>query len=610
MKRKGFRKKAMPVVLAASLTFSGLSLPGVTVFASEQQKVKFNEELHTPAYMVGEWDTAEGISKEEAVYLFLQQEVLQPKGKSLSGNVEKQIEAGKSQFKIIDKVKDNETNTEHFRTVETYNDIPIYGSEQTIAVGEENQVSTYFGKVTPNLARTVVSTEAELTEDDALDVVKNDIEKEIGEVKNYDGIDSELVLYPEDGDHTLVYYVKASTSKPAPGYFHYFVDATTGEVINDYDAVHEIAPTLEDSREDSFSEDDADDELPEIPEVPQIPDPEDPDLSEPVTSRGIDIFGNMLSFESILDKETNENFLYDGTRGDGVHTFQANRMPETAFILLSALLGLTGFEVTSNSDFFYDPAAVSAHVKAGKVYDYYEEVFDRDSLDDEGTKLISTVHVGSQWNNAAWNGKQMMYGDGDGELMISTSGSLDVIGHEMTHGVITNTADLIYEDESGALNESLADIMGAFIEDKTGDDLWLLGEDIYMPHNPDVGLRDMKDPASVPMALTETGFYPDHYDDRYLGEEDNGGVHINSSINNKAAHLITDGGTHYDVTVEGIGKDKAEKIFYRTITHYLAASSDFSEMRQAAIQAAEDLYGEGSTEVESVMAAYDAVGVQ
>src|SRR5690625_3268943 len=190
----------MPVVLAASLTFSGLSLPGVTVFASEQQKVKCNEELNTPAYMVGEWDTAEGISKEEAVYLFLQQEVLQPKGKSLSGNVEKQIEAGKSQFKIIDKVKDNETNTEHFRTVETYNDIPIYGSEQTIAVGEENQVSTYFGKVTPNLARTVVSTEAELTEDDALDVVKNDIEKEIGEVKNYDGIDSELVLYPEDGE--------------------------------------------------------------------------------------------------------------------------------------------------------------------------------------------------------------------------------------------------------------------------------------------------------------------------------------------------------------------------------------------------------------------------
>src|SRR5699024_10398120 len=112
----------------------------------------------------------------------------------------------------------------------------------------------------------------------------------------------------------------------------------------------------------------------------------------------------------------------------------------------------------------------------------------------------------------------------------------------------------------------------------------------------------------------ETGFYPDHYDDRYLGEEDNGGVHINSSINNKAAHLITDGGTHYGVTVEGIGKDKAEKIFYRTITHYVAASSDFSDRRQRAIQAAEELFptqgGETSREVEAVKAAYDAVGVQ
>src|SRR5699024_4086416 len=176
----------------------------------------------------------------------------------------------------------------------------------------------------------------------------------------------------------------------------------------------------------------------------------------------------------------------------------------------------TGFEVTSKSDFFYDPAAVSAHVNAGKVYDYYEDVFDRNSLDDEGMRLISTVHVGVKWNNAGWNGKQMIYGDGDGTRMISTSGSLDVIGHEMTHGVITHTADLIYEGESGALNESLADIMGAFIEDKEGNDLWMLGEDIYMPSEPGIGLRDMKDPASMPTSLTETGFYPDHYDDRYL----------------------------------------------------------------------------------------------
>lgn len=591
------------MILTASLAFSGLSLSGTTVFADEQ-KIRYNEELNTPAYMVGTWNTADGISKEEAALLFLQNEVLHGKQKTMSSNVKMQVQEAKSQFKIIDQLNDSETDIAHFRTVEVYQGVPVYGSEQTVAVGKDNQVTTYFGKVTPDLAEANISTDPALTEAAAVDVVKNNIEADIGEVKSYDGIESELILYPENGNHTLAYFVKASTSKPVPGYFHYFIDATTGDVIKDFDAFHEMTPAVEDSREDSFPKADSEEDSPEVPEL------EEPNSSEPAASRGIDIFGNMLTLNTVLDLETNEHHLFDETRADGIHTFQANRMPEMAFIILSGLLGFTGFEVTTASNFFYDPAAVSAHVNAGKVYDYYEKVFERDSLDDEGMKLISTVHVGAQWNNAGWNGKQMIYGDGDGSLMISTSGGLDVIGHEMTHGVITHTADLIYEDESGALNESLADIMGAFIENKTGEDLWLLGEDIYMPHDPGVGLRDMKDPASIPMYLTETGFYPDHYDDRYLGEEDNGGVHINSSINNKAAHLITEGGTHYGVTVEGIGKSKAEKLFYRTLTHYLTASSSFSDMRQAAIQAAEDLFGEASAEVDTVNAAYDAVGVQ
>src|SRR5699024_6640421 len=316
-------------------------------------QVKYDKDLNTPAHMVGTWETAEGISKEEAVYLFLQNEVLQSNESSISSSVEKQIEEAKSQFKIVDKIKDNKTDTEHFRTVETYNGIPVYGSEQTVTVGEDNQVSTYFGKVTPNLTRSVVSTKPDLTEDDALEVVKGDIEKEIGKVKNYDGIDSELVLYPEDGNHTLAYFIKASTSKPSPGSFHYFVDAETGDIIKDYDAVHELAPTIEDSRDDSFPNADSDDEDQDNPV------PEEPNSSEPVISRGIDIFGNLLTFNSVLDTETNERYLFDETRADGVHTFTAFRQPEMGFILLSALFGYTGAEVTTESNFFYDPAAVS-----------------------------------------------------------------------------------------------------------------------------------------------------------------------------------------------------------------------------------------------------------
>lgn len=590
--KKGMKRKAIPVVLSASLVFSGIGLSGTTVLAEEQTDNA----------------TTEGISKEDAAFLFLQTERADDTSTFSGKSVEQQIESAESNFQIIDKIEDSETDKVHFRTVEMLDGVPVYGSEQTVAVDEDRQISNYFGDVTPELDQSTVSTDPDLTEDESLGIVKSDIESNIGEVEEYDGIDSKLILYPEDEDYTLAYYVKASTSHPVPGYFHYMVDAGNGQIIHDFDALHKPSAEMDESREDSFPADDEED--PELPEIPEMPDPEDPDKFEPADASGIDVFGNMHDFHSSREIETGKHYLYDGAKADGIHTFTGNRMPELAFLLLSGLIGFTGFEVESDSDFFYDPAAVSAHINAEKVYDYYNDVFDRNSLDDEGMKLISAVHVGAKWNNAGWNGKQMLYGDGDGNLMISTSGSLDVIGHEMTHGVIEHTADLVYEDESGALNESLADIMGAFIEDKEGDDLWLLGEDIYMPSDPDVGLRDMKDPASMPMELTETGFYPDHYDDRYLGDEDNGGVHINSSINNKAAHLITDGGTHYDVTVEGIGKDKAEDIFYRTITHYLSASSDFDDMRQAAIDAAEDLYGGDSAEVETVKAAYSAVGVE
>lgn len=141
-----------------------------------------------------------------------------------------------------------------------------------------------------------------------------------------------------------------------------------------------------------------------------------------------------------------------------------------------------------------------------------------------------------------------------------------------------------------------------------------MGEDIYTPDKAGDGLRSLSDPASIYIGgYTESGYYPDHYDQRYLGTADNGGVHINSSINNKAAYLITAGGTHYGVTVNGIGKSKAEKIFYRALTLYLTSSSDFSQMRQAVTQAARDLYpdknGQPSPEVQAVSNAYDAVGV-
>lgn len=149
----------------------------------------------------------------------------------------------------------------------------------------------------------------------------------------------------------------------------------------------------------------------------------------------------------------------------------------------------------------------------------------------------------------------MMYGDGDGTTFIPLSAGLDVIGHELTHAVTEHTANLVYKNESGALNESLSDIMGVMVEKKS----WDLGADIYTPGKPGDALRSLKDPASIPNPLKPGEGYPDHYNKRYTGTADNGGVHINSSINNKAAYLVSEGGEHYGVKVTGVGREATEK---------------------------------------------------
>src|SRR5699024_8411718 len=212
---------------------------------------------------------AEGISKEGVAYLFLQKERSDDKATFSNKNVEQQLESAKSNFKVIEKMEDDETDKTHFRTVEMYDGVPVYGSEQTVAVDADNHVSNYFGDVTAELNRSTLSTDPSLNEDEALGIVKNDIEGNIGEVEYYDKIDSKLILYPENDDYTLAYYVKASTTHPVPGYFHYFVDASNGDIINDLDALHKPSADFDESRADSFPAADEDD--PEIPGVPEMP---------------------------------------------------------------------------------------------------------------------------------------------------------------------------------------------------------------------------------------------------------------------------------------------------------------------------------------------------
>ncbi|EEL37742.1 hypothetical protein IEC_04214 [Bacillus toyonensis] len=548
------KKQVISSALALTVIAGGFGTFGATTTKAEEQKIQYHQEFKTPAYIGEEWKAPEGLDKKETVFQYLESKKDMFK---LAGNIE-------THFNVIGEEKDAESGTTHVKLVEKHNNIPVYGSDQTVTLDKENNVKAFFGQVIPNLEDKNIPTFASISAEQAETIAKADIEKEVGKVKNYDGVKKDLFVYEKDGNYYLAYLVKASISKPAPGYWHYFVDATNGNVIEKYNAVDNI------------------------------------------TGFGYGVLGARQSFEIAQNEKTGAFHLFDGKRGQGVHTFDAENMDENWFNIFSQWFGYTGVEVESKNKFFDDKAAVDAHVNAGKVYDYYKKTFNRNSFDDKGAKLISSVHVGESWNNAAWNGIQMMYGDGDGKTFIPLSAGLDVIGHELTHAVTEHTANLVYKNESGALNESLSDIMGVMVEKKS----WDLGADIYTPGKPGDALRSLKDPASIPNPLKPGEGYPDHYNKRYTGTADNGGVHINSSINNKAAYLVSDGGTHYGVKVTGVGREATEKIYYRALTKYLTANSDFKMMRQAALQSAEDLYGKNSKELQAVTKAYDAVGVK
>lgn len=548
------KKQVISSALALTVIAGGFGTFGATTTKAEEQKIQYHQEFKTPAYIGEEWKAPEGLDKKETVFQYLESKKDMFK---LAGNIDKH-------FNVVGEEKDAESGTTHVKLVEKHNNIPVYGSDQTVTLDKENNVKAFFGQVIPNLDDKNIPASASISAEQAETIAKADIEKEVGQVKNYDGVKKDLFVYEKDGNYYLAYLVKVSISKPAPGYWHYFVDATNGNVIEKYNAVDHI------------------------------------------TGFGYGVLGARQSFEIAQDEKTGAFNLFDGKRGQGVHTFNADNMDENLFNLFSQWFGYTGLEVESKSKFFDDKAAVDAHVNAGKVYDYYKKTFNRNSFDDKGAKLISSVHVGENWNNAAWNGVQMMYGDGDGKTFIPLSAGLDVIGHELTHAVTEHTANLVYKNESGALNESLSDIMGVMVEKKS----WGLGADIYTPDKPGDALRSLKDPASIPNPLKPSEGYPDHYNKRYTGTADNGGVHINSSINNKAAYLVSEGGEHYDVKVTGVGREATEKIYYRALTKYLTANSDFKMMRQAALQSAEDLYGKDSKAVQAVTKAYDAVGVK
>ena len=258
-----------------------------------------------------------------------------------------------------------------------------------------------------------------------------------------------------------------------------------------------------------------------------------------------------------------------------------------------------------------DGVLQNIHNGASKVYNYYNAKFGRDSYTGSGATINSTGHHQTNYVNAFWNGSRLVYGDGDGSNSGPLGNAYDVVAHEFTHAVTSNESNLIYQNESGALNEGLSDIFAAGAEsfDDGGvvsANTWLVGEDTWTPGTAGDALRYMANP-------TQDGSSRDYYPTRYTGTQDNGGVHWNSGIANLAFKLLVTGGSHprgvTTTSVSGIGMSKAEQIFYRAQTTYLTSSSNYQAARNATVNAATDLYGSTSAEVTSVHDAWCAVGV-
>lgn len=445
-------------------------------------------------------------------------------------------------------VQTDEIGSTHYDFVQSVQGIPVDGAAFKVHTDKNGIVTAVNGDVFPEASNYFKGKlHAQLSKDAAISNAWKSInltkeetltdaeagprgEKERGLVEK-----SQQVIYKKGNEFYHAYKINLQFIQPYPANWVVYVDADNGNILDSYNAVAE--------------------------------------------GTGVGVLGDTKTINTYYSGGT--YYLYDTTKPmSGVIETRtaANR---------TRLPGSSSVDADNNFNATSQRADVDAHYYAGVVYDYYKNNFNRNSFDNNGATIRSTVHYSRNYNNAFWNGSQMVYGDGDGTTFTSLSGSLDVVGHELTHAVTERTAGLEYQYQSGALNESISDTFGVFMD--RGD--YLIGEDVYTPQKSGDALRSLSDPTLYGQ--------PDNMSGYVNTTSDNGGVHTNSGIPNKAAYL----------TIQTVGFDTAQKIYYRALTVYLSPKSNFSDARASLLAAAADLYGTSSTQYNAVASAWSQVGV-
>jgi len=507
-------------------------LSEISKHSKGQEKIEWNTKTGVPNFVVGKVSALKLADSNDAVAIL-------EENKGLFD-----MESAAEELSLTAQSHDT-LGTKMFKFQQTYKGVPIFGNQLILHADKNGDTTSINGYYDPEVKVKGVNVNPKLTVNEAMKIAKADLGLEA--VQNFDLADTKLMIFSGDKGYYLTYLVTLSTLEgDEPVYSQVFVDAHNGFIVNKIDKVEYAA----------------------------------------AVGTGKGVLGDTKSPLN-TDSYTSGYYLRDLTKymtsanGGKIETYTANNG--------QTLPGTLASDTDNN---WTDGAAVDAHYYAGVVYDYFYNKLGRNSFDGNGATMKQTVHYGSKYNNAFWNGTQMVYGDGDGTTFIAFSGSLDVVAHEITHAVTERTADLVYSYQSGALNESWSDVFGNLIENKA-DNNWLVGEDVYTPSTPGDALRSMSNPPAYGD--------PGHMDQYVNTSSDNGGVHTNSGIPNKAFYNF--------VTTPGITRDNAAKIWYRALAQYLTTNSQFIDAKNATVQAATDLFGAGSAEANAANAAWLAVGV-
>ncbi len=464
-------------------------------------------------------------------------------------------------------VEKDEIGKTHVRLVQKYKGLKVYDSEISVHFNRSDIAETFNGNY--YVITQAVDTIPQVSPEKAVATVISDISakttyralsKEEKELLDYTGPVVDTVIYEVQQpvrNYVLAYHISIYPNLLEN--WDYFVDARTGTVIKSLKkSCHADGPRTATAT----------------------------DLNN--VSRSINTY---MEGSGYLLYDASRPMYNVSTQNGAIMTLDANNTFGNNFKVQM---------VSSSNNGWTNKTAVSAHYNAGRAYDYFRIAHGRNSIDGNGGSIISVINQvdedGSALDNAYWNGKAMFYGNGNVGFK-PLAGSMDVAGHEMTHGVVQNTANLKYEGESGAINESMADIFGCMMDSTN----WLIGEHVVKTNVFTSGaLRSLSDPHNGGNSLSDNGYQPRHMNEKYTGTGDHGGVHINSGIPNWA---------FYKFAIALNSKRNASRIFYRALTIYLTASSKFIDLRIAVIQAAKDLYGNSSNEATQAAIAFDAVGI-